>query len=144
MPMLRPRHEAFARRRVVALDESQTASYRAVGYRARGHSAYVNASRLLRNAEVARRIEELQAQAAARHERKIDTIGRQLDEAHAMAVRLGQASAAVSASMALAKLYGLIVTKHERQKASGLEACKSTADVVDAMLEQAGSAEAAI
>jgi len=144
MPALRPRYEALARRRVGALNESQAASYRAVGFKSRGLATHTNASRLLRTDRMRQRIAELQEQAAKRHERTIDTIGRQLDEAHEMALRLGQPGAAVAASMALARLYGLIANRSESRAASGFEACKTPADVIDMMIEEAGTIEAAL
>jgi len=140
MPTLaHPRWEALARRRVVALDESQAASYRIVGYRARGHSAYVNASRLLRNADVARRIEELRQAAAARHQRTIDHIADELDAAYALAHREGQAHAAVSATMAKAKLFGLIINKNESMRHDN-----NNSDPIEMLVAELGSEEAAL
>src|SRR5262249_46695078 len=136
--------EALARRRVIMLDESQTASYKAVGYRARGHSAEVCASRLLRRAEGVQRLPELQKQAARRHEAKIDVIARQMGEADRFALEHKQAGAAVAASMGLAKLYGLLVTKSERRETSGFEHCRNFASVVDELVQQLGGEEAAL
>jgi len=144
MPMLRPRHEAFARRRVIALDEPASASYRVVGYHSEGNSAYSCASRLLRSAKVAQRIDELRQEAARRHERTIDHIGEQLHEAHDMAMRLGQAGAAVAASMALAKLYGLIVNRGEHRDKSEFDGCNTVADVVDTMVAELGDEQQAL
>ena len=139
-----PRHEQFARRRVAALDESASASYRLCGYKATRSAAYACASRLLRSAKVAERIAELQQQAALRHEAKIDTIGRQFDEAHRLALEHKQCAAAVAASMGLAKLYGLIVNRNETRAVSEFDGCTSTADLVDVIVKEAGSAEAAL
>src|SRR5262245_6694414 len=142
MPMLRPRQEAFVRRYIAALDEPAAASYRLAGYRARkGNSSAACASRLLTQANIVARIQELQAIAAKRHEAKIDTVTHELQEAYAGAMATHQHSAAVAACMGLAKLHGLIVNKHESHKPSDVEACNSISDVVDEMIEQAGSAE---
>lgn len=63
MPVLgNQRHELFAQ--AVAKGASATAAYREAGYEASGHAAESNASRLLRKAEVAGRVAELQGRAA--------------------------------------------------------------------------------
>src|SRR5262249_7412175 len=114
MPMLlSPRREAFARRRITALDEPASASYRVLYPRARKASSWAAARRLLRNGNVAQRIEALRQLAAMRSDRAIDAIGEELDRAHELAMQRGQAAAAVAASMGKAKLYGLIVNKNE-------------------------------
>src|SRR5437660_464547 len=100
MPTLaHPRHEALAVARVrgIATGESGTQAYHRVGYRAQGHAAYVNASRLLRRADVAARIVELQERAALRSETTVERITTELDEARQLAFEQGQASAAVAA-----------------------------------------------
>src|SRR5215471_5202089 len=130
--MLRPRHEQFARRIVVA-DESQAASYRALYPRARKASSWAAASRLLRNGNVARRVQELREIAARRHERTIDGIADELDQSHELALKLGQCSAAVAATMGKAKLFGLLVNKSEHRTTSGFERCITLADVVDVL-----------
>jgi phage terminase small subunit len=53
---LHPRHERFVAEFV--LDCNATAAYRRTGYRARGHAAEVNASRLRRRPDVKRAIVE--------------------------------------------------------------------------------------
>ena len=96
MPALdNPRWERFAQCIVEGLvngdrkSYSQGRAYIAAGYKAkdagkRGGSAEVNASRLLKNAQsIAERVRELQAEALARIERKLDVsrerVGRRLD-----------------------------------------------------------------
>ena len=55
--------------------------------------------------EVAARIAELQAEAAERNEVTVDSIADQLDEDRQLAYKLGQASAAVQASVHKGKLF---------------------------------------
>lgn len=88
-------------------------AYEEAGYDARNNAAEANASRLLRNAKVAARLAELQRQAAERAIVTIESIARQLDEDRQLARELGQAGAAVSATMSKAKIYGLVTDRHE-------------------------------
>jgi len=140
MPALaHTRHEAFAVRRVrdLANGESQTASYLAVGYRARGDAAYVGASKLVRSPKVSARIAELQEIAARRALTTTERIAEQLDADRALAHQEGQAAAAVSASMAKAKLFGLIISRSERaQPAPALTTDEVVAGMIDELGEQ--------
>ena len=56
------------------LDFNQTAAYKRAGYDARGNSAEVNASRLLRNAKVQAYLCELRKEATARAQLSIDEV----------------------------------------------------------------------
>lgn len=63
MPVLKdPKHEAFAQ--ALAKGKNQSDAYAAAGYKAKGASIKVNASRLLTNANIEARVRELQAIAA--------------------------------------------------------------------------------
>ena len=75
---------------------------------------HVKASELLANGKVRVRVDELQAELAARHEITVDTLVEELDEARvkAMADDKG-ASAAVGAILGKAKLLGFLTDKHE-------------------------------
>jgi phage terminase small subunit len=73
----------------------------------------VEASRLLDHPKVALSIGELRAVHADRHNVTIDDIRRQLDEDRAFAQDCKAPAAAVSATMGLAKLYGLLVEKRQ-------------------------------
>lgn len=77
------------------------------------NSIGVEACRLLDSPKVALRVEELKSQHAKRHAITIDDIHRMLEEDRALAQETGKASAAVSATTALAKLYGLMSEKRE-------------------------------
>ena len=114
MPALKnPRWEAFAQAIVAGLASERPnkkntakAAYLAVGYSpSSDHAAEVAASRLLRNVEpVVERIRELQANALARVDRKLDIsrerIGRNLDEASRMARNQEKTSDIIAAETA--------------------------------------------
>jgi hypothetical protein len=112
MPILpNPKHEAFCQHR--AAGKTCDESYKLAGYKPDRH----HAARLATNGHFVARIAELQAKAAIRAAVTIYTIADQLDEDRALAFKLGQASAAVAASVAKAKLLGLnvdrsVVTMH--------------------------------
>lgn len=109
------KHELFAQ----ALAKGSTAdeAYVAAAYAAnRG-----NAVRLKANESVQARVTELQERAAIKVEVTVEDIARQLDEDRALALKLNQPSAAVSATLGKAKVLGLIVdkTKNEHTGANG-------------------------
>lgn len=71
-------------------------------------AVHVAASRLLDNPKVALRVDELRAAHIQRHAVTVDTIRDMLMEDRNFAVKLEKPSAAVSATLGLAKLYGLM------------------------------------
>lgn len=79
------------------------------------------ASKLLKNPEVAARVEEGQEKARKLHEVTLESITKELEEARLLAVKEKQSASAVSASMGKAKLHGLVTDKKEI-KVSPLEA----------------------
>lgn len=70
-------------------------------------------SRMRDNPRIAARIKELQDEGAAKVGVTQETIAAELEEARQLAIREGQASAAVAASMGKAKLFGLLIDKSE-------------------------------
>src|SRR5262245_40311659 len=122
-PLDNPRWEMFAQKIVEGLINgdrkaySQGRAYIAAGYEAkdagkRGGSAEVNASRLLNRAQpVVDRIRELQAEALARIERKLDVsrerVGRRLDMASRKAESDGNTANIIAAELGIAKVFGL-------------------------------------
>ena len=107
MPVLRnPRHEKFAQE--IAKAKTATAAMAAAGY-----SDPRNSTRLTKNDEIRRRIEELKERGAARAEVSVASLLGELEEARLLALKLGQASAAVAATMGKAKICGLIVDRRE-------------------------------
>ena len=68
---------------------------------------------LMTNGKIKVRIETLMSDARERHDITMDSITGQLMQDRGYAIQFGQAGAAVSASVAMAKLHGLIVDKRE-------------------------------
>jgi len=124
MPALKnPRWEAFAQAIVKGLANDRPngkntakAAYLAAGYStSTDNAARANASRLLTKAiPVVERIRELQEQALARVDRKLDIsrerIGRRLDMASRKAEDDGNTANIIAAETALAKIFGLVKT----------------------------------
>lgn len=102
MPSLKnTRHEAFAQ--ALAKGRSADDAYQQAGFKPhRG-----NASRLSSNESVRRRVAELQERGAKKVEVTIESLTAELEEARALAMSEKQSSAAVSATMGKAKLFGL-------------------------------------
>src|SRR4051794_29784235 len=109
--MLTQRQEAFCRE--LAKGRPASRAYIDAGYNARGNAAEVNASRLLRKAQIRTRLAELQHRHAERVEVTVESLVRELEEASLRAMETRQVAAAVAASMGKAKLLGLIVDKAE-------------------------------
>ncbi|MGO8546680.1 Terminase small subunit [Rhizobium ruizarguesonis] len=109
-PLSNQRHEGFCR--AICRGESAAKAYASV-YGVTGHAAEASASRLLRNAAVLDRIDELQNGAAKRTEKTVESLVADLDEAAAFARQCGNPTALVSAIMAQAKLLGLAIDRTE-------------------------------
>ena len=121
MPALdNPRWEAFAQAIVKGLasdkpngKNTQKAAYLAAGYSPTTEpAAKAAASRLLRKVKpILERVRELQAQALARLDPKLDIsrerVGRRLDMASRMAEDEGNAANMVAAEMGIARVFGL-------------------------------------
>lgn len=157
MPALtRPRHEAFAQaifRGLASPDLYPTNghAYQAAGYRASNERqptttgavsvAEVNASRLLRNAKIIARVQELQSEAAQHAKESIDKLVRELNEDRQLARSLDMPSAASAATLGKAKLLGLTVDKHEDvTKRPDFSTATSLNDVGIKLLESVGYA----
>jgi hypothetical protein len=106
-----PKHERFAQ--LLAKGENATAAYKAAGYSATGNSAEAAASRLLSDVKVQARISELQERAAIKVEKTAADVVRMLEEDRKLAREIQQPGAAVSASMGIAKILGLVVDRSE-------------------------------
>ena len=88
----------------------------------------VKASELLKNGKVAVKVGQLRAQLAERHGITVDTITEMLKKDRNLAHEIQQPGAAVSASMGLAKLHGLIVDKSKVEFATHEEALRALKD----------------
>jgi len=136
MPTLRnPRHERFAREYMKRGNARQ--AYHAAGYEARmprdrskPAGIDVNASRLLKHPKVKARLSELQAMAAKREDITVHSLLADLEEDRGLAHREGQGSAAVQATMAKARLLGLIVDRKEAGKPGDFDALQSADEVI--------------
>ena len=107
VPVLRnSRHEKFAQE--IAKAKTATAAMAAAGY-----SDPRNSTRLTKNDEIRRRIDELKDRGAARAEVSVASLLDELEEARQLALKLGQASAAAQCSMGKAKITGQIVDRRE-------------------------------
>ncbi len=76
-------------------------------------AAKEQASRLLTKDNVRAHIAELQAKHRARLDVTVASLTAELEEARTLAIANGQASAAVQATMGIAKLHGLLVDRAE-------------------------------
>ena len=92
---------------------SGAAAYRAAydAERMQSASIYVAASRLLNNAKIAHRVDALQQRSAPVCGVTVAAITADLRRAHDLAIARMNAAAAVTASMGLAKLHGLLARR---------------------------------
>ena len=145
MPALRnPRHERFAQ----LFHESGNArrSYVAAGYHAsvtvppnrRASSADAHASRLVRHGKVQSRLAELAAMTLKRHEITVDSLLADLESDRELAHIEGQGAAAVQATMAKARLLGLIVSRKEAGAPGEFAALATTQEVLAAIRNELG------
>lgn len=117
--VMTPKQEAFARAYVETGNASE--AYRKAGY-SQAQSAdaiHQNACKLL--TKVMPRVEQLQQKVIERHDVTIDTIAGMLKEDRELARSSKQSGPAVTATMGLAKLYGLITDKRELTVKTGAE-----------------------
>ncbi len=122
MPVLKnARHETFAQGLAKGL--SATDAYAAAGYKGDRKAA----SNLWTNMDIKERVTELQSKAVKKVEITVDSLAQELEEARAIALAEKQSSAAVSATMGKAKLFGLGV---ENRRMSG------TIQIVNITIEQ--------
>ena len=138
MPRLRNiRHERFARdyhKNGVASQAYERAGYHSTT----DGSRRAKASQLLTNPNVVRRIAEYEASMQKRHEITVDTLLADLETDRALAHCEGQGSAAVQATMAKARLLGLIVDRKETGKPGEFEGLNTVADVIQAVRTEFG------
>jgi hypothetical protein len=138
MPALRNlRHERFAR----AFIKTNVAAraYAQAGYIATTRSSLDTcASRLLRHAQVKRRIAELRKQMAARNRISLDSLLDDLAADRALARTLGQPSAAIAATQLTARLCGLLVDRKESGQPGEFAGLQSEAEVLALVRRELG------
>lgn len=122
MPVLKnARHETFAQGLAKGLTADE--AYQKAGFKPnRGNAATLKA-----NQSILDRVTELQSKAVKKAEITVDSLAQELEEARAIALAEKQSSAAVSATMGKAKLFGLGV---EHRRMSG------TIQIVNITIEQ--------
>jgi phage terminase small subunit len=101
---LRPKHQRFVAEYLIDLNATQAAIRAGYSARTAGEIGY----ELLKKPEIAAAVAKGQQKAIERCEVTRDTIARQLDDDRGLAHKVKQAGAAVSASVAKAKLFGLM------------------------------------
>lgn len=110
---LTPKQEAFAQAYVETgnASEAYRRAYNAEKFKP--ESVNVNASKLLADAKVSQRVEQLRADLAERHKITVDDLIAELEEARGIALTAAkpQSAAAVSATLGKAKLLGLLVDR---------------------------------
>lgn len=126
MPVLKnARHEKFAQE--LAKGKTADDAYVAAGFKPNRH----NAAALARKQHISTRVAEIQSKAVKRAEITVQSLADELEEARALALTEKQTSAAVSATMGKAKLFGL---GSETRKLSGtLQIVTITAKQLDAL-----------
>jgi hypothetical protein len=106
MPVLpNPKHEAFCQAR--ALGKSQEQAYVQAGYKPDSGAA----ARLSGNVSVQVRLMELQEGRAEKFEVTVESMARQFDEDRTFAYTCKNPGAAVAATLAKAKLFGLMTDR---------------------------------
>ena len=110
---LTPKQEKFAQKYVELGNASE--AYRRAYDAENMKKVTINkrSSELMQNGAITGRIGELMDAAQERHDITVDELSAQLQQDRKYALMFGQASAAVSASMGLARLHGLIIEKKE-------------------------------
>ncbi|WP_127524596.1 terminase small subunit [Mesorhizobium sp. Z1-4] len=108
------RHEAFAQ--ALAKGTSASEAYVEAGYKPDRGAA----SRLSANVNVQKRLAELQARGAKKVEVTVESLTGELEEARSLALAEKQTSAAVSATMGKAKLFGLGVENRRHSGTIGI------------------------
>jgi len=151
MPALKnPRHEAFAQAIVASLangsneSHSNGKAYRAAGYIASNrNSADAAASRLLRIVKpLTARVAELQAEANARIQPKLDIsrerIGRRLDKASRIAEAQENPAAMAQCELGMAKVFHSTI--EQEQSPTDFKSAKSMHDIGTRLLQSIGFA----
>jgi len=109
----RENHEIEGRWEVLAMHLAKGASitdaYHAAGY----YGGPSNASTIASKPEVKRRVAELRAQMRVRMKVTVETLVNDLSESRERAIQAGKIGDEISATMAIAKLLGLLVEKGE-------------------------------
>ena len=117
---LTPKQEAACRAYIET--GSKSAAYRHAynTKNMKNETVWRRAVELFDNGKVAARLEALQAEHRRAHDVTIESLTKELEEARTLAIANGQASAAVQATMGIAKLHGLLVDRSEVKTTSDM------------------------
>jgi len=110
---LTPKQESFARKYVECGNASEAYRHAYDAKNSKSETVWQNASRTLADSKVTARVMELQQAAQERTLVTVEGLTKELDEDRELARDKEQASAAIAAVMAKAKLNGLVVDKTE-------------------------------
>ena len=118
MAKVTQKQEAFARAYVETGNASEAYRRAYDAARMKPEAIHVNASKLLADTKVALRVDALQEKHAKRHDITVDRITEMLLEDRTLARSNDQPAAAVSATMGIAKLHGLIIDRSKVELAT--------------------------
>ena len=113
MAQLTLKQERFAQLYIETGNASEAYRQAYDAARMKAETIHVKASQLLGKDKVAVRIAALQAEHRVRHNVTVDSLTIELENARQLAHQIGQAGAAVSATLGKAKLHGLLRDKVE-------------------------------
>ena len=137
---LTPKQEAACRAYIET--GSKSAAYRHAynTKNMKNETVWRRAVELFDNGKVAARLEALQAEHRRVHDVTVASLTAELEEARALAMANGQASAAVQATMGIAKLHGLLVERTEVKTMSEMTLAEVRARIkqIEAELAEAG------
>ena len=110
---LTPKQEKFAKL-YVELSNASEAYRRAYDVNGNSDNAiHVAASRLLDNAKVALRVNQIQVKLQDKHDVTMDSLTTEYEEARALADRIDDPKSMVAATTGKAKLHGMLIEKRE-------------------------------
>jgi hypothetical protein len=146
-PLPNPRHEAFAQALFIGLggktrqERSQQHAYLTAYPNSSTAAAKTSASRLLTRANhIFERVRELQAEQAARTQRKIDIsrdrLARRLDLASTMAEQQQSVAGIVASEMGIAKVFG--IEQANKDSAHSFKTAQSMDDIGERLLRSVG------
>jgi phage terminase small subunit len=141
---LTPKQEAFARAYVETGNASEAYRRAYSADKMSEKAVKVQACRLLKHPNIALTLERLRVEHAQRHNVTVGSITAMLQEDRKKAHAAGQIGAAVSASMGLAKLHGLIIDRgraHVTSESLRSEPVSETARWIEEMLSVGEHAE---
>lgn len=128
MPVLKnARHEKFAH--ALAKGKTVTDAYTAAGYKGDRKAA----SNLWTKVDIKERVSEIQSKTVKKIEITVESLASELEEARSLALKEKQTSAAVSATMGKAKLFGL--GSENRNIRGTIQVVTITAKQLDALTE---------